>query len=198
MKKRKIEWPIVVRTKRLELRPYKLNDYECWKEAFTKRKPKQHKYDRGPLSAKYANKSFYRKLYFRHERYAKKDQCFPFGIFDKRTGAHLGVIDISTICRDWYQWASIGYVVHNTYQGRGYGKEAVRAAIKVAFTKLGYKRVEASIRPDNRRSMRLAKSLGMRREGIRKEYIYDNKRWEDHVIYVALNPARRKKAYFLL
>lgn len=198
MKKRKIAWPIVVRTKRLELRPYKLSDYECWREAFTQRKPKQHKYDCGPLSEKEVSRAFYRKLYFRHERYAKKDLCYPFGIFDRKTGAHLGFIDISTICRDWYQWASIGYVVHNTCQGKGYGKEAVRAGIKIAFTKLGYKRVEASIYPDNRRSIRLAKSLGMKHAGVRKEYIYDNKKWEDHVIYAALNPAKGKKNYFML
>ena len=179
----KVKWPIIIRTRRIELRPYKLSDYQAWHTAFTQRKRQQHKYDRGPLPLEQTSRAFYRKLYFRHERLAKHDICYPFGIFDRKTGAHLGVIDISTICRDWYQWASLGYVIHNTYQGRGFGKEAARAAIQVAFRKLGYKRVEASIYPDNRPSIRLAKALGMNREGIRREYIYDHKKWEDHVVY---------------
>ena len=196
MKKKKAAWPIVARTRRLELRPYRMSDYDAWKEAFTGRMPKQHKYDRGPLSEKYANRKFFRKLFLRHERYARKDICYPFGIFHRKTGAMIGVIDISTICREWYQWANLGYMIHNTQQGKGYGKEAAQAAIKIAFTKLGYKRVEASIHPDNPRSLRLAKSLGMSREGLRKEYIYDDNQWEDLVIYSILNPGKRKTTYF--
>ena len=196
--KKKIPWPITVRTKRIELRPYKLSDYEIWKEAFTKKKPKQHKYDSGPLDRKRLTKSFYRKLYFRHERLVKKDECYPFGIYERKTGAHIGVIDISTICRDWYQWANLGYRIHNTYQNRGYGREAAEAAIRIAFKHLGYKRVEASICPDNWRSIKLARSLGMKREGMRKEFIFDNGRWDDHVIYAIVNPKQRKRAFPML
>jgi RimJ/RimL family protein N-acetyltransferase len=198
MKKKKIQWPIVVRTRRLEIRPYQLKDYQIWRKAFTQRKEKQHKYDRGPLTLKHCSKAFYRKLYLRHERYAKKDICYPFGLYDRKTGEHVGFIDISTICRDWYQWASLGYVIHNTHQRKGYGKEAARAGIQIAFKKLGYKRVEASIYPDNKRSIALAKSVGMKREGLRKEYIFDNGLWEDHVIYAILNPRQKRRSYPLL
>lgn len=198
MNQKKVVWPIEVHTKRLVLRPYRLSDYEGWKKAFTSRKPKQHKYDRGPVKPKSASRAMFRKFYFRHGRYARKDICYVFGLFHKKTGALIGVIDISTICRDWYQWASVGYVVHNTDQGKGYGKEAVRAALKIAFQKLGYKRVEASIYADNKPSLRLAKSVGMKRAEVRKEYIFENKKWEDHVVYVALNPSKARKTYFLL
>ena len=195
---RKVKWPIVVRSKRLELRPYKIQDYQAWIDAYTKRKPKQHKYDGGPHDPKETPKKWFRKLIAKHSRLAKNDKVYVFGIFDRVSRRHLGTIDIATICRDWYQWANLGYVIHNTEQGNGYGKEAARIGIAIAFTKLGYKRIEASINLDNRRSIYLAKVIGMKRESIRKEYIYENKQWIDHVIYVALNPAKQKKIYFML
>lgn len=198
MKKKKVAWPIVVRTRRLEIRPYRLGDYGTWLKAGIGRKKKQNKYDYGPRPARYSNKAHFRKLCARHNRIARKDQCYPFGIFDRKTGAFLGVVDVSTITRDWYQWASVGYQINNTSWGRGYGKEAVRAAIGIAFKQLGYKRVEASIRPDNWRSIRLAKSLGMKREGRRNEYIFDNGEWEDHVIFTIVNPRRAKRSYPML
>ncbi len=131
----------------------------------------------------------------RHARLVKEDKGYAWAIFDKREGRHLGVIDVSTIVRGWYQWANLGYLVHNTCQNKGYGKEAAQAAIRVAFTKLGYKRVEASIYPDNWRSVKLAKAIGMKREGLRREYIYDNKKWEDHVIFSVINPRKSAKSY---
>lgn len=198
MKQENIRWPIAVKTRRLVLRPYKLNDYDIWIAAYTGRKPKQHKYDGGPHHAKETSKKWFRKLVAKHTRLAKKDDCYVFGIFEKSTGKHLGTIDISTISRDWYQWCNLGYVVHNTAQRRGIGKEAARAGLKIAFNHLAYKRVEAAINVDNWRSIRLAKSLGMKREGLRKEYIYDNNQWEDHVVYTALNPRKKKRSYKMM
>jgi L-amino acid N-acyltransferase YncA len=36
-----------------------------------------------------------------------------------------------------------------------------------------------AINLDNRRSIALAKSIGMQREGIRKHFIYENNQWVD-------------------
>lgn len=196
--KKKLKWPLSIQTRRLVLRPYRITDYAAWIEAYTKRKPKQHKYDGAPHDPKETPKEWFRKLVAKHTRLAKNDKVYVFGIFDRATKRHLGTIDIATICRDWYQWANLGYFIHNTVQGNGYGKEAAKAGMKIAFEKLGYKRVEAAINLDNQRSIGLAKAIGMKSGGIRKEYIYENKKWVDHVIYVAINPRKDRKSYPLL
>lgn len=48
-------------------------------------------------------------------------------------------------------------------------------------------RLEVAINLDHVRSIRLARSIGMRREGIKGRYIYENSKWTDHIVYVA-NP----------
>ena len=46
---------------------------------------------------------------------------------------------------------------------------------------------EAAINLDNRKSIRLVKAIGMKREGIKKRYWFEDGKWVDHLIYVA-NP----------
>ena len=48
-------------------------------------------------------------------------------------------------------------------------------------------RLEAAINLDNKKSIRMAKAIGMRKEGIKKRYWFEYGKWVDHLIYVA-NP----------
>jgi RimJ/RimL family protein N-acetyltransferase len=48
-------------------------------------------------------------------------------------------------------------------------------------------RLEAAINLDNKKSIRLVKAIGRRREGIKKRYWFEHGKWVDHLIYVA-NP----------
>ena len=65
----------------------------------------------------------------------------------------------------------------------GYGKEAVSAALTLAFTQLKFHRIEAHINIDNAPSIKLAESVGMEFECIRKGFIYENDEWTDHLVY---------------
>lgn len=94
--------------------------------------------------------------------------------------------DLSTIRRGHYQWAILGYEIHNQHWKQGFGKEAVRAALIAGFETLHYYRIEAAINLDNQASIALAQSVGMQRECIRRGFIYENEQWVDHLIYVAL------------
>lgn len=97
-----------------------------------------------------------------------------------------GNIDLSTIRRGEYQWAILGYEIHNQHWKQGFGKEAVRAALIAGFETLGYHRIEAAINIDNQASIALAQSLGMQRECIRRGFLYEKQQWVDHLIYVAI------------
>ncbi len=93
------------------------------------------------------------------------------------------MIDFSTIARDEFQWGRIGYTIHNQYWRKDYGKEAVKEAFNIAFTHLDFHRIEAHINIDNTPSIRLAESVGMQFECIRKGFIYEFDEWTDNLIY---------------
>ncbi len=187
---------IKVKTKRLIIRPLKYTDYQAWLNAYTSRKPKMHKYDGNPIDPSGKTKTWFNKLVRKHKKNASDDKVYVFAIFDKRTKEHVGSLDFATIQRYNMNWANLGYAVHNTHQGKGYAKEFVTAAIqKIAFTKLKYKRVEAAINIDNRRSINLAKTVGMKKECVRPEFFFENGEWVDHVIYIFLSKNRKLEKF---
>ena len=96
------------------------------------------------------------------------------------------MFDLSTIRRKENQWANLGYSIHNQYQRRGYGKEATQAALIAGFKQLNYHRIEAAINLDNPASIALAKSIGMKKECVRRGFFYENEQWIDHLIYIAI------------
>jgi ribosomal-protein-alanine N-acetyltransferase len=57
----------------------------------------------------------------------------------------------------------------------------------IVFGDLKLNRLEAAINLDNLRSVGLAQSLRMRREGIKRRYLYENEKWTDQIIFAA-NP----------
>jgi len=87
------------------------------------------------------------------------------------------------ISRGIFQNAYLGYSVLNSYWGQGFGKELAKCAIKIGFTELELHRIEAGIAPNNIRSVRLAESLGMRKEGLSKRRLLLNNEWSDMLIY---------------
>ena len=61
--------------------------------------------------------------------------------------------------------------------GRGYAREAARAAIGYGFRELGLNRVYAETLEENAAAIRLAEGLGMRREGTLRENRRFGGRW---------------------
>ncbi|KAB2330808.1 GNAT family N-acetyltransferase [Cytobacillus depressus] len=93
------------------------------------------------------------------------------------------MVDFSTLARDDFQWGRIGYTIHNQYWRKGYGKEAVNEALKIAFKYLNFHRIEAHINIDNSASINLAESVGMEYECTRKGFIFEFGEWTDNLIY---------------
>lgn len=183
---RESSWSLTINTKRLILRPQQPSDYEIWYAGFSGRLPKQHRYDDGLVSLDHYDRQWFVDLCKRHQQEALNDQFFIFGIFSRYTGQHLGNIDFSTIRRGEYQWAILGYEIHNQYWKQGFGKESVRASLNTGFEMLGYHRIEAAINLDNYASIALAQSVGMQKECIRRGFLYEDEQWVDHLIYVAV------------
>lgn len=179
-------WNLTLTTDRLILRPQQPSDYKAWYTGYSGRLPKQHPYDEGVVDLEGCDAEWFSGLCDRHQHLAVTDQVYIFGIFLRETGQHLGHVDLSTIRREENQWANLGYGIHNQYQRRGFGREAVRAALLAGFETLTYHRIEAAINLDNEGSIALAKSVGLQKECLRRGFFYENEQWVDHLIYVAL------------
>jgi RimJ/RimL family protein N-acetyltransferase len=66
---------------------------------------------------------------------------------------------------DGWPGLEISWTLRRTFWGRGYATEAARAALNCAFIQLGQSHVISMIHSDNAPSIRVARRLGMRREG---------------------------------
>jgi ribosomal-protein-alanine N-acetyltransferase len=184
-------WPTTLRTRRLELRPYRTEDHASWITGMSTRGAPRYRYDGAPLPPRRAPRSWFRALCRRHRRLWMRDEVYVLGVFDRRTGDHLGHVDIGVIERRSTQRANLGYSIHNTHQGRGYGTEACIAAITFAFRSLGLHRLEAVIDPDNHPSLRLARRIGMIDEGVWRSFWFQDGEWADQVVFTAVHGSWR-------
>lgn len=154
---------------RLILRPYSLKDYKAWHEAYASRLPKQHAFDAVKPSRSRLTREAFLRMLKRHRSWGSKGHLFVFGIFDRKTGAHLGAIDLYLLNREM-RWANLGYQIHNSHWGKGYGPEAARLALKLAFGPLKLHRIEAGCEPGNRASIKTARRAGLFPEGLRRKF----------------------------
>lgn len=176
-----------VRTPRLILRALTAADFAVWFDAYVNMHPQQSKWDKSPMKASECTKKIFNKVKREHEQLAKTDDYYRYYVFEKKTGDIIGQIDFDIFVRGSHQFANFGYQIYNRHWGKGYGQEAALTGLKIGFSDLKLNRLEAAINLDNKKSIRLAKTIGMKREGIKKRYWFENSKWTDHLIYVA-NP----------
>ena len=60
--------------------------------------------------------------------------------------------------------------------------EAIKKAIDYMFCEQNIHRIMANYMPSNTRSAKLLKKLGFTIEGLAKDYLLINGKWEDHVL----------------
>ena len=181
-----IAWPLRLETERLVLRSLDPSDYETWSAAMQARLPRQHSYDDDPFDLEGLDADAFAQICADYQTAALNDQGYNWSIFHKQTHQHLGQIDLTTIQRSAFQWANMGYGIHNQFWRQGFGKEAVTAVLTAGFEQLHYHRIEAAINLDNHASIGLAQSVGFRQECIRRGFWFENEQWVDHLIYVAI------------
>ena len=115
-----------------------------------------------------------------HHGFRRRD-FFQWGIADSSTDAIIGtctLIHISAI----HQRAEIGFALHQTQWGKGFGTETVRAILEFAFGTLKLHRIEADVDPRNDRSLHLLERLGFEREGCLRERYFLNGERQDAVM----------------
>ncbi|MCO5141849.1 MAG: GNAT family N-acetyltransferase [Oligoflexia bacterium] len=173
------------KTKRLIIRPLTILDFNRWKNSHLLMGEQKNKWDRKPKESSFLTKSNFKKILKSQLKMRASDKFYDLSIFDQRTNEIIGFVAIMDVNRGLGQSAYIGYFINNNYWGFGYGKEAVYALIDIAFRDLKLHRIEAGIEPTNRRSIMLARSIGLRKEGLKKRAVFLRNKWNDLVIYSA-------------
>ncbi len=141
-----------MKTKRLIIRPLKISDY---KKSF----------------ADQCSFDFFKKMIKKYQNFREEKIYYNFGIFEKKSGQLVGELDFDVKNKK----ASIGYAIFEEHWYQGFGREAVKEAIQYGFKKLKLEEIFAKIGFDNKKSIRMAKVVGMKKKVMKKR----------HVIYVA-------------
>lgn len=68
--------------------------------------------------------------------------------------------------------AEIGYAMSRDYWGKGYMSEAVRAVLQYGFETMKLNRIEAKVDLENNASSHLLEKMGMKYEGILRQYVF--------------------------
>lgn len=93
-----------------------------------------------------------------------------FAVIDKKTGSFTGMAGPLMENISGSKIPGIGYILDESYWGRGYAVEAAHGCIDYLLS-LGYKKIVAEIRPENIASRKVAEKLGMQIEGeLSKSY----------------------------
>lgn len=112
-------------------------------------------------------------------------QWFQVAIRSRSGGTLLG--DIGLHARDPERGQfEVGFTIDPEQQRRGYGQEAVRAALGALFGDLEAHRVIASVDPRNGASMALLPKLGFRKEAHHRRSLWLKGEWVDDVIFALL------------
>jgi len=103
-------------------------------------------------------------------------------ILDSDSGEMLGTISFSNISRFPFHACNVGYSLSQTAQGRGVMTRALRMAVEYMFNIQNLHRIMAGYMPRNKRSESVLKRLEFTQEGLAKDYLLINGKWEDHVL----------------
>ncbi len=176
---------MIKKTKRLILRPLEQGDHNTWRESYLNNSPSKNIWDNSFRVESDLTKTKFSRLLKSQKNLRAKDKFYELAIFTKNKGEFIGSISAMDIVRSITHSGYLGYSLHNRHWGMGYGKEAVLNFIKFCFTDLKLHRIEAGIEPNNRRSIFLARSIGLRKEGLKKRVVFLRGQWQDLTMYSA-------------
>jgi [ribosomal protein S5]-alanine N-acetyltransferase len=175
---------LVLRGRRVTLRPLRVEDFGQWQEVRTRGHDWLVKWEpmRPPGSPDVvASRTAFAARCRSRDRERQLGTGSGFGIF---VGTRFcGEINLSGVQRGPFQSGSIGYWVDEDCAGQGYVPESVVIVLRHGFEDLGLHRLQIDIIPRNLPSRRVMEKLQVRDEGIARGYLEINGKWEDHVRY---------------
>lgn len=170
-------------TERLTIRPVAMEDYPAFVSGYEACMEPVNRFDETYGDTGFMTIDWFRALIERRRREAAADYAYKFDVFRNSDGAIVGFCNIFPHYREAFQYARIGYAIHNVYWGKGYATECVKGLIEIGFGQLGLHRLEAHVNLDNPASKRVLEKAGFHFESIRKGFLYEDEKWTDNEIY---------------
>ncbi|MCO5092334.1 GNAT family protein [Bosea sp. (in: a-proteobacteria)] len=176
----------LIRTQNLYLRAPQAGDHTAWAALRTESRafltPWEPSWNEDDLT-----RASFRLRAKRAEREIAADEAYSLFIFDAHTDALLVGLTLGLIRRGVAQASTLGYWMGQRHAGKGHMTEAVRGAVRFAFSDLALHRVEAACLPHNQPSRRLLERVGFRSEGLARAYLRIDGNWADHLLYAVLS-----------
>lgn len=176
----------LIRTPNLYLRAPQASDHAAWallrmesREFLTPWEPTWNEDDLTRTSFRLRAK--------RAAREISTDEAYSLFIFETGTETLIGGLTLGLIRRGVAQACTLGYWMGRRHAGKGHMTEAVRGAVRFAFSDLALHRVEAACLPNNEPSRRLLERVGFQHEGLARAYLKINGNWADHLLYAVLS-----------
>lgn len=169
------EAKLIIKTKRLILRPFQQNDFE---ETFAIYKDEQT--CRFLLHDSWKSDNA-------HEEFNKK---VLKNILDKDHTLNLAIVYEDQVIGDlslWYtdvkETVEIGYSLNRSFAGNGFASEAVHEMIHQLFYELGVHRVQVNMDARNTNSQKVCIKIGMRKEAHHIQDFWYKGEWSDSFVY---------------
>lgn len=103
----------------------------------------------------------------------KERKSVRWGIELKEAPGLIGTIGLNNLLEK-YKRAEIGYELHPDYWRSGYISEALKEVLSYAFQELDLQRIGAIVFLENKASNHLLTKLGFQKEGVLRDYIYQD------------------------
>ena len=102
-----------------------------------------------------------------------------FSMIEKKTGRFIGNIEFFNRVFEEAEW---GIVITTKMQNKGYGKEAIRIMLDLAFGEYQMHRVSIGVVGLNTEALKFYREIGFKQEGILEEAYYYNNEYSDFIM----------------
>lgn len=190
-------WPVTVRTvlpsgRTLELRPLRRADREAWDALRVRNADRLAPWEslspgeqRVPTSFAHLRRSY--------DRAGQDGVALPFAVaVDGELVGSMQLFDVVWGARRT-GWA--GYWLDRDATGHGYATWALAMLVDHAVLDAGLRRVEVAIRPENTRSLAVARRLALPEEGVRRSLMHVDGAWRDHRCFAVVDDDLRPGGY---
>ncbi len=104
-------------------------------------------------------------------RFHLEDSGCRWGLFHKTNQQLMGTCGYHCWVKGEEPRAEIGFDLGKEYWGQGYMREAMQTAIRFGFENMGLAMIEATVEPENERSIQLLNRLGFQREDELRDHL---------------------------
>ncbi len=115
----------------------------------------------------------------------RENKGIRWGIEQKGDLGLVGTVGFNALSMK-HRRAEIGYEIHPDYWRKGYTSEAVSRVLHYGFDELGLTRIGAVVFTENDASNQLLTKLRFEREGVLRDYMYQNGIAHDTYVYSLL------------